>query len=129
MANGWNDSTWGALAWSGILNSTVEVTSPCNDTWGALSWGQNAFGGTNTLGISQNSVTVDAISLISVTGLQLNTSLNSVQAFGLAIVNVTGQQLNISQGTVDAEPDAIVTGQQINTSLNSVTVLAEINSR
>jgi hypothetical protein len=128
MANGWNDSTWGALAWSGILNSTVQVTSPGNEAWGSLSWGSKAFGGANPLTVSQNSVTVDAISLISVTGLQLNTSLNSVQAFGLAVVNVTGQQLNISQGTADAEPDAIVTGQQINLSLNSVTVLAEINS-
>ena len=128
MANGWNDSTWGALAWSGILSSTVEVTSPGNEAWGSLSWGQKLFGGSNPLTISQNSVTVDAISLISVTGLQLNTSLNSVQAFGLAVVSVTGQQLNISQGNVDAEPDAIVTGQQINLSLNSVTTIAEINS-
>jgi hypothetical protein len=128
MANGWNDGDWGDLAWSGIQNSTVQVTSPCNDTWGALSWGQNAFGGTNTLGISQNSVTLDLNSIASLTGLQLNTSLGSVEAFGLAIVNVTGQQLNISQGDVDASPDAIVSGQQINTSLNSVTVTAEINS-
>jgi hypothetical protein len=128
MANGWNDSTWGALAWSGILSSTVEVTSPGNEAWGSLSWGQKSFGGSNPLTISQNSVTVDAISLISVTGLQLNTSLNSVQAFGLATVDVTGQQLNIAEGIADASPDAIVTGQQINTSLNSVTVTAEINS-
>jgi hypothetical protein len=35
MANGWNDSTWGALAWSGILNSNVQVTSPCNDSMGS----------------------------------------------------------------------------------------------
>jgi hypothetical protein len=26
MANGWNDGEWGDLAWSGILNSTVQVT-------------------------------------------------------------------------------------------------------
>jgi hypothetical protein len=207
MANGWNDSTWGALAWSGILSSTVEVTSPGNEAWGSLGWGQKSFGGSNPLTISQNSVTVDAVSLISVTGLQLvalspvittsnlqnvsGTSDNilftfrpgssskvqyvgpgwnvvgqptfivtsvtldpndqytgtititggtfvsgqsyqfespNVQAFGLAEVPVTGQQLNISQGNVDASPDAIVSGQQINTSLNSVTVLAEINS-
>ena len=128
MANGWNNSTWGALAWSGILNSNVEVISPGNEAWGALGWGNTSFGGSNSLEISQSSVTTIQLSLISVTGLQLNTSLNSVQAFGLAIVDVTGQQLNISQGTADAEPDAIVTGQQINTSLNSVTILAEINS-
>ena len=207
MANGWNDSTWGALAWSGILSSTVEVTSPGNEAWGSLSWGQKSFGGSNPLTISQNSVTVDAISLISVTGLQLvalspvittsnlqnvsGTSDNilftfrpgssskvqyvgpgwnvvgqptfivtsvtldpndqytgtititggtfvsgqsyqfespNVQAFGLAEVPVTGQQLNITEGDVDASPDAIVTGQQLNISLNSVTVLAEINS-
>jgi hypothetical protein len=94
----------------------------------STAWGQKSFGGANSLTVSQNSVTVDAISLISVTGLQLNTSLNSVQAFGLAIVPVTGQQLNITEGDVDASPDAIVTGQQLNISLNSVTVLAEINS-
>jgi hypothetical protein len=128
MANGWNDGEWGDLAWSGILNSTVQVTSPCNDTWGTPSWSENAFGGTNALGISQNSVTATPNSLISVTGLQLNTSLGSVEAFGLAIVFPTGQQLNISQGDVDASPDAIVSGQQINTSLNSVTITAEINS-
>jgi hypothetical protein len=92
MANGWNNSTWGALAWSGILNSNVQVTSPGNEAWGSLGWGNKSFGGSNPLTISQNSVTVDAVSLISVTGLQLNTSLNSVEAFGLAIVNVTGQQ-------------------------------------
>jgi hypothetical protein len=207
MANGWNNSTWGALGWSGILSSTVEVTSPGNEAWSSLGWGSTSFGGSNPLTVSQNSVTVDAISLISVTGLQLvalspvittsnlqnvsGTSDNilftfrpgssskvqyvgpgwnvvgqptfivtsvtldpndqytgtititggtfvsgqsyqfespNVQAFGLAEVPVTGQQLNISQGTADAEPDAIVTGQQINISLNSVTVLAEINS-
>jgi hypothetical protein len=50
---------------------------------GSFHGDKNAFGGTNPLTISQNSVTADAVSLISVTGLQLNTSLNSVQAFGL----------------------------------------------
>jgi hypothetical protein len=128
MANGWNNSTWGALGWSGQIDINVPVTSPGNEAWGALSWGQKSFGGANSLTVSQNSVTANAVSLISVTGLQLNITTGSVQAFGLAIVNVTGQQINISQGIADAEPDAIVTGQQINTSLNSVTVLAEINS-
>ena len=109
MANGWNNSTWGALGWSGLQSSTVLIT------------GQQ-------LNISQNSITATPVSLISITGLQLNTSLDSVQAFGLAIVDVTGQQLNISQGTADAEPDAIVTGQQLNISLNSVTTIVEINS-
>jgi hypothetical protein len=128
MANGWNNSTWGALAWSGIQNSTVEVTSPGNEAWGSLGWGNKSFGGSNSLTISQSSVTLDLNSIASLTGLQLNTSLGSVQAFGLAIVSVTGQQLNIAEGIADASPDAIITGQQINTSLNSVTILAEINS-
>jgi hypothetical protein len=121
MANGWNNSTWGALAWSGIQNSTVQVTSPCNDTWGALSWGQNAFGGTNTLGISQNSVTATPNSLISVNGLQLNTSLNSVAELITVDVFLTNTNLLLgtSLGDVDASPDAIVTGQQLNISLGS----------
>jgi hypothetical protein len=129
MANAWNEGSWSELGWSGILSSTVEVTAPGNEAWGSLGWGNKSFGGANSLTISQNSVTVDAISLISVTGLQLNTSLNSVEAFGLAIVNVTGQQLNISQGDVDASPDAEVIGQQLNiSSPSNVTITAEINS-
>ena len=112
MANGWNDSTWGALGWSGQIDVNVPVNSPGNEAWGSLEWGDKSFGGSNPLTISQNSVTVDVISLVSVTGLQLNTSLNSVQAFGLAIVLPTGLQLNISQGTADAEPDAEITGQR-----------------
>jgi hypothetical protein len=124
MANGWNNSTWGALAWSGIQNSTVQVTSPCNDTWGALSWGQNAFGGTNTLGISQNSVTATPNSLISVTGLQLNTSLNSVAELITVDVFLTNTNLLLgtSVGNVDVSPDAIITGQQLN--LSTGTLLA-----
>jgi hypothetical protein len=122
MANGWNDSTWGALAWSGIQNSTVQVTSPCNDTWGALSWGQNSFGGTNTLGISQNSVTATPNSLISITGLQLNTSINSVAELITVDVFLTNTNLLLgtSVGDVDVSPDALVTGQQLNLSTGTL---------
>jgi hypothetical protein len=124
MANGWNNSTWGALAWSGILNSTIQVTSPCNDTWGTPSWSENAFGGTNTLGISQNSVTATPNSLISVTGLQLNTSINSVAELITVDVFLTNTNLLLgtSVGNVDVSPDAIVTGQQLN--LSTGTLLA-----
>jgi hypothetical protein len=129
MANAWNEGSWSELGWSGILSSTVEVTSPGNEPWGSLSWGAKGFGGSNPLIISQNSVTADAVSLISVTGLQLNTSINDVYAFGLAIVNPNGLQLNIAEGTVDASPDAEVTGQQLNiSSPGDVTITAEINS-
>jgi len=124
MANGWNNSTWGALAWSGILNSTVQVTSPCNDTWGSLSWGQDEFGGKNNLTISQNSVTATPNSLISVTGLQLNTSLNSVVELITVDVFLTNTNLLLgtSVGNVDVSPDALVTGQQLN--LSTGTLLA-----
>ena len=129
MANGWNDGSWSELGWSGILSSTVQVTGPGNEPWGSLSWGAKGFGGSNPLTISQSSVTADAVSLISVTGLQLNTSINDVYAFGLAIVFHDGLQLNIAEGTVDASPDAEVTGQQINiSSPGDVTITAEINS-
>ena len=122
MANGWNDGDWGDLAWSGIQNSTVQVTSPCNDTWGALSWGQNAFGGTNTLGISQNSVIATPNSLISITGLQLNTSLNSVVELITVDVFLTNTNLLVgtSVGDVDVSPDALVTGQQLNLSTGTL---------
>ena len=122
MANGWNDGEWGDLAWSGIQNSTVQVTSPCNDTWGALSWGQNAFGGTNTLAISQNSVTATPNSLISITGLQLNTSINSVVELITVDVFLTNTNLLLgtSVGNVDVSPDALVTGQQLNLSTGTL---------
>jgi hypothetical protein len=58
------------------IDATVPVSSPGNEAWGSLEWGDKSFGGSNPLTISQYSVTVDADSLISVTGLQLNTSLN-----------------------------------------------------
>jgi hypothetical protein len=207
MANGWNNSTWGALAWSGIQNSTVEVNNPLDVAWGKQTWSYGSYGGSNNLPLSLSSVNIAIDNEIALTGLQLvalspvittsnlqnvsGTSDNilftfrpgssskvqyvgpgwnvvgqptfivtsvtldpndqytgtititggtfvsgqsyqfespNVQAFGLAIVNVTGQQLDISEGDVDASPDAIVSGQQINTSLNSVTVIAEINS-
>jgi hypothetical protein len=124
MANGWNNGEWGDLAWSGIQNSTVQVTSPCNDTWGALSWGENAFGGINSLGISQNLVTATPNSLISVNGLQLNTSINSVEELITVDVFLTNTNLLLgtSVGDVDASPDAIITGQQLN--LSTGTLLA-----
>jgi hypothetical protein len=122
MANGWNNGEWGDLAWSGIQNSTVQVTSPCNDTWGALSWGENAFGGINSLGISQNSVTATPNSLISVNGLQLNTSINSATEIITVDVFLTNTNLLLgtSVGDVDASPDAIITGQQLNLSTGTL---------
>ena len=106
----------------------------------STAWGQKSFGGINSLTVSLNSVTADAVSLISVTGFQLNTSLNSVTVTGTANISLTGQQLTTSLnsvtsitdvstsltgqsltstlGTVDPAPDAEVTGQQLTLSFN-----------
>ena len=83
MANGWNDSTWGALAWSGILNSNVEVISPGNDPWGsfgASQYFQDSSG--NNVSITNNN---------SVVGIQSNpfniSSSGSLQFINAAYPN------------------------------------------
>ena len=147
--DGWGRSSWGSLSWNanyenktvsltGLgLNSSlnnVGISGEINSGWGRLTFGENAWGiqgdvlitgiGLST-GIGTGSVTIDVQP--GLTGEQLNLNTGTITAFGVAQVPVTGQGLTVSEGNVDAAPDAEVTGSQVNIGQGSVTVTAEIN--
>ena len=147
--DGWGRSSWGSLSWNanyenktvsltGLgLNSSlnnVGISGEINSGWGRLTFGENAWGiqgdvlitgiGLST-GIGTGSVTIDVQP--GLTGEQLNLNTGTITAFGIAQVPVTGQGLTVSEGNVDAAPDAEITGSQVNIGQGSVTVTAEIN--
>ena len=96
--------------------------------WGQGSWGENS----------------DAY--VSITGIELNTTLNSVSISaeinsgwgrltwgqndwggeGLSVsVALTGQELIVEEGIVDPNPDVILEGQELIISLESVNITAD----
>ena len=113
MANGWNQGSWGDIAWSGILNSTVQVNNPLDIAWNIQTWGTNAFGGSNNLSLSLNNVTATPNSIIIPTGIELITELNSVTEVITVDTFPTGIELTTTLGTADADPDASVTGIEL----------------
>jgi hypothetical protein len=123
----------------------VPVTAPGTPTtWGSGSWGSGAWAENIGLELFEGNVTIDVITPVNVTGLQLTTSLDSVSltisgsveltgqqltlslgeetVTGSASVSLTGQLLTLTEGDVDAAPDADVTGIQLTTTLNSVDI-------
>ena len=123
----------------------VPVTAPGTPTtWGAGSWGSGSWGENIGLSTFVGNATIDVITPVNVTGLQLTTSLNSVSQTitgsvaltgqqltlslgeetitGTGSVSLTGQQLTSTLGSVDPAPDAEVTGIQLTTTLGSVDI-------
>ena len=120
MANGWNQGSWGDIAWSGILNSTVQVNNPLDIAWNIQTWGTNAFGGSNNLSLSLNNVTATPNSIIILTGLELITELNSVTEVITVDAFPSGIELTTTLGTADADPDANVTGIELTTTTGTL---------
>lgn len=119
-----NDA-WGQLGWNAgnfgqQNNFTVEVTSVVDSpiAWNAGNFGSpSLWGGTfDDIGISLGDETTAGE--INEGWGRLTWGENAWGGTGDVILQ--GFQLNISQGDVDASPDAMVTGLQLNTSLNSV---------
>jgi len=121
------------------------VTAPGTPTtWGSGSWGSGAWAENIGLSTFVGTATIDVITPVNVTGLQLATSLNSVSQIisgsvsltgqqltlslgdetvtGTGSVSLTGQQLTSTLGSIDPAPDAEVTGIQLTTTLGSVDI-------
>ena len=118
-----NDA-WGQLGWNAgnfgqQNNFTVQVTSVVDSpiAWNAGNFGSNTWGGQfDNIGITLGDETTAGE--INEGWGRLTWGENAWGGTGDVILE--GLQLNISQGDVDASPDAMVTGLQLNTSLNSV---------
>ena len=129
MANTWGELSWSTGSWGeqndisvsltgqqlNCAQGNVGVSTEINSGWGRLTWGENAWGIAGDVlvtgigvsaGIGTGSVTIDVEPVLS--GEQLNLNTGTLTAFGLAEVFPTGIGLTVSEGTVDAAPDAIV---------------------
>ena len=119
MAGAWNEGDWGVGNFGEQNNITVPVTSVVDSP---LAWNVGNFGGTtwggqfDNIGIALGDET--SAGEINEGWGRLTWGENAWGGTGDVILQ--GLQLNISEGTVDASPDAAVTGQQINTSLGNV---------
>ena len=120
MAGAWNEGDWGLGNFGQQNNVTVQVTSVVDSplAWNAGNFGSpSLWGGTfSNVGITLGDET--SAGEINEGWGRLTWGENAWGGTGDVILQ--GLQLNISEGTVDASPDAAVTGQQINTSLASV---------
>jgi hypothetical protein len=119
MAGAWNEGDWGVGNFGEQNNITVPVTSVVDSP---LAWNVGNFGGAtwggqfDNIGITLGDET--SAGEINEGWGRLTWGENAWGGTGDVILQ--GLQLNISEGTVDASPDAAVTGQQINTSLGNV---------
>jgi hypothetical protein len=119
MAGAWNEGDWGLGNFGQQNNITVPVTSVVDTP---LAWNVGNFGGAtwggqfDNIGITLGDETTAGE--INEGWGRLTWGENAWGGTGDVILE--GLQLNISEGTVDASPDAAVTGQQINTLLGSV---------
>ena len=119
MAGAWNEGDWGVGNFGEQNNITVPVTSVVDTpiAWNAGNFGSNTWGGQfDNIGITLGDETTAGE--INEGWGRLTWGENAWGGTGDVILE--GLQLNISQGDVDASPDAMVTGLQLNTSLNSV---------
>jgi len=119
MAGAWNEGDWGLGNFGQQNNVTVPVTSVVDAplAWNAGNFGSNTWGGQfDNIGITLGDETTAGE--INEGWGRLTWGENAWGGTGDVILE--GFQLNISQGIVDASPDAMVTGLQLNTSLNSV---------
>jgi hypothetical protein len=119
MAGAWNEGDWGLGDFGEQNNVTVLVTSVVDAplAWNAGNFGSNTWGGQfDNIGITLGDETTAGE--INEGWGRLTWGENAWGGTGDVILE--GFQLNISQGIVDASPDAMVTGLQLNTSLNSV---------
>ena len=119
MAGAWNEGDWGVGNFGEQNNITVPVTSVVDTpiAWNAGNFGSNTWGGQfDNIGITLGDETTAGE--INEGWGRLTWGENAWGGTGDVILE--GFQLNISQGDVDASPDAMVTGLQINISLDSV---------
>jgi hypothetical protein len=119
MAGAWNEGDWGLGNFGQQNNVTIPVTSVVDTpiAWNAGNFGGATWGGQfDNIGITLGDETTAGE--INEGWGRLTWGENAWGGTGDVILQ--GLQLNISEGTVDASPDAAVTGQQINTSLNDV---------
>jgi hypothetical protein len=119
MAGAWNEGDWGVGNFGEQNNITVPVTSVVDSP---LAWNVGNFGGATWSGQFDNiGITLgDETSAGEINEGWGRLTWGENAWGGTGDVILQGLQLNISEGTVDASPDAAVTGQQINTSLNDV---------
>jgi hypothetical protein len=143
MANAWGELDWSAGNWGEQSNVTEQVTGLStsialnsvdsypnegwgSDFWGSENWGESAYTVPVT-GLQQNiDITNPDIAIgqqVDVTGQQQNLSLNSPN-IDIAVEVFLNQNplpnLTVSEGTVDASPDAVATGQQQNLSTGTL---------
>jgi len=109
MANEYGIGYWGQNAWNENsdvnitvtgqqLNSntgTLSATGEINTGWGRLTWGEQDWG---TTGISI---------ITTPTGIGLSTTLGTLTLDANTIASPTGIQLNVAEGNVDPAPDAL----------------------
>jgi hypothetical protein len=138
MANAWGELTWNAGLWGQQADAIVALDSfglttsqgqanftPVDgwgrNNWGALGWGVNFANDTFTAsGYSLNLIEGDVVVSGEINEGWGRLTWGENAWGGTGDVILQGFQLNISEGTVDASPDAMVTGQQINTSLGDI---------
>jgi hypothetical protein len=120
MAGAWNEGDWGLGNFGQQNNVTVPVTSVGDSPlgWNAGNFGSpTSFGGTfDDIGINLGDET--SAGEINEGWGRLTWGENAWGGTGDVILE--GFQLNISEGIVDASPDAVITGEQLNTSLGDV---------
>jgi hypothetical protein len=119
MAGAWNEGDWGLGNFGQQNNVTIPVTSVVDTpiAWNAGNFGGATWGGQfDNIGITLGDETTAGE--INEGWGRLTWGENAWGGTGDVILE--GLQLNISEGTVDASPDAMVTGLQLNTFLNDV---------
>jgi hypothetical protein len=138
MANTWGELTWNAGLWGEQSDAIATLTgfglttsqgqaayTPADgwgrNNWGSLGWGVNFANDTFTAsGYSLNLIEGDVVASGEINEGWGRLTWGENAWGGTGDVILQGLQLNISEGIVDASPDAIVTGLQLNTSLNDV---------
>ena len=127
---GWGSDFWGSENWGEstldvqLTGIGLSINSGESETWGQKTWGatNSEWGGPalTSVAIGQQ---------INLTGQQINfQNLGTPLVFSATEVFLQDNPLpalSISEGTVDAEPDAMVSGQQLSTGLGSLTVYNE----
>jgi len=134
----WGELTWGTYEWGGISVTDVDILTIASPTGQELTATEGivdpspdatvvgigltasvALGSVveadanvtttgNALEIAQGQAELDAVTIASITGQQLNTTLNSIVAGASALVLPTGSQANIALGNINIQSWQIV---------------------
>ncbi len=121
---GWGSDTWSAELW-GIsgMNASVSGIQLTTSSGEKETWGQDTWNASSTEWGGPSVTDVAIGQEITETGFGLTTATGSVGVTTATEIFLSSNPLNalsISQGTVDAEPDAMASGVSLSASLGTV---------